>query len=390
MPLATRASDARQSRIMPVTDSILWTPAIGGAHRPVPLMFFAQHTLRKIHDWLASVPNGLGMGLLAGRSYTCNRTGAQFVLIDGALPLPALAAEDDPMEALADGVRKAAAGIEIVGWYRAHSFSDAALTPADVEAQTELFGDRPSVVAIVAAGGKAGGVFRHSASPAWPVEALPFYEWLGEPAHRPDGPKPTILNWRNYRASEPLSRLPGPRSTPTPSAPERTNQPLLLLDEDFDDDAMPGTSKAPWFRSWVRPAIYIASALVGAVLLTAAFGRLSSGSGSANGSTAGASSPSAGSSQTAAVAVLSRRSDTLALALTAFDDRVRMFEAHQMTCAGLSRGLQQVEDGWLAYNIARKETLAPFDSTREARDRSLYGDVRAVERRFERSGCSRP
>lgn len=389
MPPANRASDARPSRIMPVTDSILWTPAIGGAHRPVPLMFFAQHTLRKIHDWLASVPNGLGMGLLAGRSYTDNRSGAQFVLIDGALPLPALAAEDEPFEALADGVRKAAAGIEIVGWYRAHSFSDAALTPADVEAQTELFGDRPSIVAVVAAGGKAGGIFRHSSSPAWPVEALPFYEWLGEPAIRPDGPKPTILNWRNYRAAEPVSRLPGPRTTPS-APPERTNQPVLLLDDDFDDDSLPGTAKAPWFRSFVRPAFYLAVALVGAVLVTAALGVLSPGSGSASGSTSGASTASAGSGLAAAVAVLNRRSDTLALAMTAFDDRVRMFEAHQMTCTGLSRGLQQVEDGWLAYNIARKETLAPFDSTREARDRSLYGDVRAVERRFERSGCSRP
>lgn len=386
MPSATRASDARQVRIMPVPDSVLWTPAIGGAQRPAPLMFFAQHTLRKIHDWLASVPNGLGMGLLAGRSYTCSRSGAQFVVIDGALPLPALAAEDEPIEALADGVRKAAPGIEIFGWYRAHSFGDAALTPADVEAHSALFGNRPCIVAVVAAGGKAGGVFRYSSSPAWPVEALPFYEWLGEPALRPDGPKPTILNWRNYRASEPVSRLPLPR---TSIASERTNQPLLLLDEDLDDDPMPGTAKAPWFRSFVRPALYLAAILVGVLLVTAALGLLSPGSG-ASGSSSGASASSAGSGQSAVGAVLSRRTDTLALALTAFEDRVRMFEAHQMTCAGLSRGLLQVEDGWLAYNIARKETLAPFDSTREARDRSLYVDVRAVERRFERSSCSRP
>ena len=387
MPSATRASDARQVRTMPVPDSILWTPAIGGAHRPAPLMFFAQHTLRKIHDWLASVPNGLGMGLLAGRSYTCGRSGAQFVVIDGALPLPALAAEDEPIDALADGVRKAAAGIEIFGWYRAHSFSDAALTPADVEAHSALFGNRPCIVAVVGAGGKAGGVFRYSSSPAWPVEALPFYEWLGEPALRPDGPKPTILNWRNYRPSEPVARLPTPR---TSGASERTNQPVLLLDEDLDDDSMPGTTKAPWFRSWLRPAFYLAAILVGAVLATAALGLLSPGSGSASGSPSGPSASAASSGQAAAGAVLNRRTDTLALALTAFEDRVRMFEAHQMTCGSLSHGLQQVEDGWLAYNIARKETLAPFDSTREARDRSLYVDVRAVERRFERSGCSRP
>ena len=89
-------------------------------------------------------------------------------------------------------------------------------------------------------------------------------------------------------------------------------------------------------------------------------------------------------------AALDRRGDTLALAITAFDDRARMFDARQMTCAGLSRGLQQVEDSWLGYNIARRETLAPFDAQREDRDRALYADVRSVERRFERSGCARP
>ena len=67
-----------------------------------------------------------------------------------------------------------------------------------------------------------------------------------------------------------------------------------------------------------------------------------------------------------------------------------MFDAKQMTCPGLQRGLQQVEDNWLAYNIARRETLAPFDGQREDRDRKLYADVRTVERRFERSGCPRP
>ncbi|HUC40452.1 MAG TPA: hypothetical protein VMR92_06430, partial [Gemmatimonadales bacterium] len=91
-----------------------------------------------------------------------------------------------------------------------------------------------------------------------------------------------------------------------------------------------------------------------------------------------------------AAAVLDKRADTLALALTAFDDRSRMFDAKQMTCAGLQRGLQQVEDNWLSYNIARRGILAPFDGQREGRDRTLYADVRTAERQFERSGCARP
>lgn len=392
IPPAARAADPRQVRIMPIADSILWSPAIGGAHRPVPLMFFAQHTLRKIHDRLASVPNGLGMGLLAGRRYTCSRSGAPFVVIDGALPLPVLAAEDETTEALAEGMRSAAAGIEIFGWYRGHSFSDAALTPADVDVQSELFADRPCIVVVVSAGGEAGGIFRHSSSPAWPVEALPFYEWLAEPASS-DGPKPTMLGWRNYRTNEPVVRL----ATPVAAAAlERIVHPPVLFpdnsiedDEAFDRERAP---KAPWYRPLLRPAIYAACALGGG-LLVAALSAVMAGSGplgrSRAGDGAGGGDPDVPTAA-AAVASLDRRADTLALALTTFEDRTRMFEARQMTCAGLSRGLQQVEDGWLAYNIVRKGTLAPFDSQRERRDQSLYASVRAVERRFERSGCSRP
>jgi hypothetical protein len=352
-------------------------------------MFFAQHTLRKIHDRLASVPNGLGMGLLAGRRYTDGRSGAQFVVIDGALPLPALAAEDEPIEVLAEGMRSAAAGIEIFGWYRGHSFSEAALTPSDVEAQTELFEDRPCIVVVVSAGAEAGAVFQHSANPAWPVEALPFYEWLAEPASK-DGPKPTMLAWRNYRASEPVA---GSATPVAAAAAERINPSVLFPDDDLDDDETPQRppAKATWYRPLLRPAVYVACALGGALLVAALSAVISASNGSsgsrAGGAGGGAADPVA---EAAAAAMLDRRADTLALALAAFDDRMRMFDARQMPCTGLARGLKQVEDEWLAYNIARKETLAPFDAPRELRDRSLYADVRSVERRFERSGCARP
>jgi hypothetical protein len=90
------------------------------------------------------------------------------------------------------------------------------------------------------------------------------------------------------------------------------------------------------------------------------------------------------------LATLDRRADTLSLAIAAFSLRGRMYDTRRMGCAGLSRGLQQVEDAWLAYNITRKETLGATDSMRDARDRSLYADIRAVELRFERSSCTRP
>jgi hypothetical protein len=89
-------------------------------------------------------------------------------------------------------------------------------------------------------------------------------------------------------------------------------------------------------------------------------------------------------------AVLDRRADTLALSVSAFDMRARMFDTRRMGCPGLARGLLQVEDGWLAYNMARKDLMAGSDPARDARDKSLYADVRVVEARFERSACARP
>src|SRR5439155_19326358 len=162
MPPAGRVLDVRHSRVMPVATSILWTPAVGAVHRSGPPMFIAQHTLRKIHDRLASLPNGLGMGLLAGRQYTCSGSGAQFVMIDGALPLPSPAADEEPIEVLAEGIRSAAAGVEILGWYRGRPFGDAVLTPADVEAQTALFEDPPCIIAVVAGRSDPGPTFRPS------------------------------------------------------------------------------------------------------------------------------------------------------------------------------------------------------------------------------------
>ncbi len=81
---------------------------------------------------------------------------------------------------------------------------------------------------------------------------------------------------------------------------------------------------------------------------------------------------------------------TLALALSAFDLRARMFDTRRMGCPGLAQGLRQVEDGWLSYNIARRDLMAASDPARDARDKSLYANVRAVEVRFERSSCARP
>ena len=87
---------------------------------------------------------------------------------------------------------------------------------------------------------------------------------------------------------------------------------------------------------------------------------------------------------------LDRVADTLALAIAAFDLRAQLFASRQMQCPELGRGLVLVEERWTTYNSVRKERGTPLDSARTARDRALYTDVDGVERRFERTACTRP
>ncbi len=160
---------------------------------------------------------------------------------------------------------------------------------------------------------------------------------------------------------------------------------MLFPETDPEDEPQP--EKRRRFQRIAKPVAYVASALAGAVLVTAIYGLIGPRPGASNSRAGADSAPAAAVSDTT---VLDRRADTLALALSAFDMRARMFDTRRMGCPALARGLQQVEDGWLAYNLARKDLMAASDPARDGRDKGLYADVRAVEVRFERSSCARP
>jgi len=70
-------------------------------------------------------------------------------------------------------------------------------------------------------------------------------------------------------------------------------------------------------------------------------------------------------------------------------ERAALYARGQLPCAGLARGLSDVENRWIAYNAARR-TAGLLDATHAARDQMLYAKVDSVERRFEQSGCPRP
>src|ERR1044071_6579733 len=200
-------------------------------------------------------------------------------------------------------------------------------------------------------------------------------------------------------AYEPVVRLGSPPAPATPATltPNRINHPVLLPPDatDVDDELSAAEASGPSAVPAAHPAprvrwyTYVASGLAGAVLVTALYGLLGTRSGGAGGrgSEKGGAAGAAPASDTA---LLDRRADTLALALTAFNLRATMFDTRRMPCSGLARGLTQVEDAWLEYNVARKDVLAASDAGRDARDKRLYADVRGVEVKFERSSCARP
>jgi hypothetical protein len=197
---------------------------------------------------------------------------------------------------------------------------------------------------------------------------------------------------------EPVVRV-GPMHAGT----SHPNHPVLLPDPDGDDDVAPMPAPPPpvsspvlttvvapkphWYRGLARPTAYVASGIAGAVLVTVLYGVLGSRlspPGGRGGAESGAVAGAIGDTM-----ALDRRADTLTLAISAFTMRASMFDSRRMPCSGLARGLAQVEDAWLTYNMARKD-LMTVDATRDARDKSLYADVRTVEVRFERSACTRP
>jgi hypothetical protein len=211
---------------------------------------------------------------------------------------------------------------------------------------------------------------------------------------------------------EPVVRAgtPPPQLITGTHAPSRVNHPVLLPDDtDVDDDldpvstqvpALPASTTVPHASPAAAPVAhvypapkrhwyaYAASGLAGAVLVTGLYGLLAARSGPLGGRAGSDSAP--GGLAVSDTALLDRRADTLALAVAAFGMRATMFDSRRMPCSGLARGLAQVEDAWLGYNMARKDMLAGSDPTRDARDKSLYADVRGVEVKFERSSCTRP
>ena len=390
---AEPAEPASDERPMPVAASILWKPIDGAAEQDAGFpVFITQRALAAVHDHCAAT-RAACFGLLVGDVVDSPETGAPYVVVESTIRLPG-SPEDDAKTVLVQGwvvaqdvLRKS--GDLLVGWYRGGG-GEAALSPAEADAHRAFF-VQPWQLAVVVGSGDTtvGGVLRRSESNGWAQECLPFYELVDPASFRPDGSKPTRLRWDNYRTEETALVPPFPLPVPAVQRASSSVQPWVFLPDQFGsgDEGRRRWLSGARARRIARGAAYAAAA----ILAVAGLVRLYSAA-EAPATPASLATPAGSLAAVAATPLerLDRVADTLALAIAAFDLRVRLFASRQMQCPELGRGLVLVEERWTTYNSVRQQTSAPLDSARAARDRALYTDVDGVERRFERSACTRP
>ncbi|HYT98750.1 MAG TPA: hypothetical protein VEK85_00135 [Gemmatimonadales bacterium] len=370
-----------------VARAVRWTPTVEdrSVDPPYPI-FITQSAFAAVHAHVEAKPRGTAsLGFLAGNVLECPETGAPYIVIESAIHLPWSISGDRLRSALSQGwsvvqeeVRRN--GGQLLGWYHTHRAVEPRLSPADAATHVALF-DQPWQVALVVTPGDApaGGFFRTAADGSRSLAYLPFYELLDASSILPDGRKVSDLAWVNYRTEEAIF------TSDRVSNPRLEIQPRLLFPGEVDESAAP-ESPPPMRRTGlertVRFAGYGVLGLVAAAVLFNVYRARASGPGETV------------ASEREAVAapreLVDRTADTVALAVGAFELRARLFESRRMACPDLARGVVDLEERWTSYNAARKADAAGLDSAGTARDRSLYADVDAAERLFERSQCPRP
>ncbi|HVH66571.1 MAG TPA: hypothetical protein VM716_01750 [Gemmatimonadales bacterium] len=392
------AEPVYRDRPIPVAASILWTPIDRGeppGAQPTLPIFISQQVLIALHDHYVAT-GGACSGLLGGDLFRSPDSAALYLVVESTIRLPTVRGQD-AKAALVQGWVAALdqlqhSGVQLVGWYRIVNSTALELSPAELEAHAALFRQPWQIVVTEALGTPpVGGVYRPVGESSSAATRLPFFELIEASTSSAAGRKQTRLTWTNYRSDVATFFPAVTKSTPAPSRPAPAPAPLVIL-PDQDDDApppVPAVGVGTLRRLAQRRAVRVATVATGGVV--AAIGLLRAFLGSPvvappPPTIAPVASPTVASPRER----LDRAGDTLALAIAAFELRYRLFSSRQMQCPELARGLVLVEERWAAYNAIRKNGGVVLDSARTARDRALYADADAVERRFESSGCPRP
>ena len=251
--------------------AILWNPVRKeGAGRPsgrAPYpVFFQQEAVLALQDHLKASPEQAIFGFLAGTVFRDPETGVLYAVIDKTLRLNQAIYGDktevvvarlwDRMQA-----QLARAAGRLLGWYHSHPGQGLGLTTHDVETHVKFFTEPWQVAVIVGseAEGVVGGFFRSGSSQAWAETPLSFYELLQPDSIRADGKKRSFINWKNYKAYNPIAAKPAATPAPPPPRPPPPRPPAAAPADDLpfirtsaDDEAAP--ARVPPRVSTTRPA----------------------------------------------------------------------------------------------------------------------------------------
>jgi hypothetical protein len=165
--------------------------------------------------------------------------------------------------------------------------------------------------------------------------------------------------------------------------------PLLLFPDEVEVDGEGNALPAPVRRPSL-PVPIARVARFGALGIVAGASLFGAYRVFASGPDGGAGGANAAASAVVTPDGLDRLADTVAFEVTAFDIRLRLFDARKMVCSDVAQGLMDLEGRWIVLSAARKASAATLDSAQVARDRRLNADVGGVERGFARTGCPRP
>jgi proteasome lid subunit RPN8/RPN11 len=387
-------------------------------------IFISQRALAGVHEHLASQPNAGILGFLVGDLFECPESLLRYLVIDAVVRMPQPLVADETPAAVRDGGALARrqlerSGGELLGWYHSHPPLELSLSPADLIAHAQLFPEPWQVALIVGndQAGFAGGFFRRGPRESWPVACLPFYELLAPSEMLNAGPTRSQVPWRNYRTEAQLASVATPEepapiplkgegggggaargrigSRASPPSPASAASPVIFFPDDDDDESdeedRPRPPNASGSRRWARRALYGLSGLVVAAALVGVYGLVARAKSPVEPPPAVAPSPRAAVPASPAVpSGLDRLSDAVARAVLGYNERARMFAKEQLDCSDLAVGLVAVEESWMAYNTARRDTSAPLAAPLAARDQELTTSVDGVESHFDRSQCERP
>jgi len=207
-----------RKRPKPFSRAIPWTPVPAETRhdrrRPYEL-FVSQSVLRQVRGHLITARSGEPYGFLLGQVVYCPWSETPYLVIDSvrreSQNLPPANDVDRFRHAWVAATRDARHRRgEVIGWYHRHGVLGLRLSEWDLHLQEEFFPEAWHCALIVASTSKGliGGFIQRSPRARLFRKGLaPFHELVDLDAKLVEGRKPSLVDWENYSAGEPVSVL---------------------------------------------------------------------------------------------------------------------------------------------------------------------------------------